>query len=273
MPEDVALKQQPATLNPYITAAWLAGSRLLWDLKPVSWISRGRLRALKNSHAGKKAVILCNGPSLNKVDFELLKKDVFTFGLNKINLLFSRSDFRPSAIVSVNRLVLEQNADFFNTTDIPLFLNAKGHSFIRLRQNVHFLHTSEKFSHFARDCSFSINQGYTVTFVALQLAFHCGFSRVALVGCDHSFAEKGPPNVTVTSGERDSDHFDPNYFAGGAKWQLPDLPGSELFYQLARDTFHAYGRKVVNATEGGKLEIFERVPLETFLRQDVSRPD
>ncbi|MBW1791168.1 MAG: hypothetical protein JRJ14_02695, partial [Deltaproteobacteria bacterium] len=199
-------------------------------------------------------------------DFTALKRNqVFTFGLNKINLLFSRTAFRPSVIIAVNQNVIEQNADFFNTTDIPIFLDSKGYKWVKLRKNVHFYHSSGNSRKFARDCSISVHQGYSVTYVAMQFAFHMGFKDVALVGCDHSFVTKGPANRTAIANQQDPNHFDPNYFAGGVKWQLPDILGSELHFEAAKDTFERSGRKIVNCTEGGKLEIFNRQPLIEFL--------
>jgi len=183
--------------------------------------------------------------------------------------LFKSTDFRPSVIVAVNPHVIEQNDEFYNTTDIPLFLDSKGRKWVRFRDNVHFLHSAGGYKSFARDCSISINQGHTVTYVAMQLAFHMGFKEVALVGCDHSYVTKGPANKTVISGKEDPSHFDPGYFAGGVKWQLPDITASELHYEIARDTFERYGRKIVNCTEGGRLEVFPRQSLSEFLRKDV----
>jgi len=262
------------TLNPYFVAGRMGLLRLQWDLQPRSWISRRRVRRWKNRYKGGKAIILCNGPSLNHVDFDLLQESgVFTFGLNKINLLFSRTDFRPSVIVSVNPLVIEQNAAFFNTTELPLFLDGGAAKHIQFRENIHFLHTgSSVLGKFARDCSMSINQGYTVTYVAMQLAFHMGFDRVALVGCDHSFAARGPANQTVVAGKTDPDHFDPHYFSGGMKWQLPDLMYSEFHYRIARDVYEQAGRRIVNCTVGGKLEVFERQDLGDFLDQQLNQP-
>jgi len=260
-------KEPRATINPYRRAASLILFRLLWDMHPYSWISRKKVRAWKDSFLEQNAVIVCNGPSLNRVSFEdLAASGVFTFGLNKINLLFKRSDFRPSVIVAVNPHVIEQNAEFYNATDIPLFLDSGGRRWVRFNKSVHFLYSSEESGRFARDCSISINQGHTVTYVAMQLAFYMGLKEVALVGCDHSFATKGPANKTAIAWKGDSNHFDPNYFAGGVKWQLPNIAGSELHYEIARDTFERYGRKIVNCTDGGKLEVFERQPLEKFLR-------
>ena len=254
------------TVNPYRIALELFVRRLFWDLHPFSWTSRKRMRTWKEKYAGQKAVILCNGPSLNHVDFRALKAaGVFTFGLNKINLLFDKTDFRPSAIVAVNPHVIEQNAGYYNQTQIPLFLDCGSKNKIRFRENVHFVHCHVPNGAFARDCSISVCQGFTVTYVAMQLAFYMGFNNVALAGCDHSFSVKGPANQTVVAKETDLDHFDPGYFKRGTKWQLPDLTQSEAHYEIARDTFERHGKKIVNCTVGSKLGTFEYQPLEFFL--------
>lgn len=252
------------TNNPYSTARKLFFKRLKWDLNPESWRSRAILKRWKNAHHGRKAVIVCNGPSLLKSDLSLLR-DVFSFGLNKINLLFERDAFRPSAVVSVNAHVIDQNAEFFNTTELPLFLDFQARRHVGARANVAFLHTCNTLM-FARDCSRSMHQGFTVTGTALQLAYHIGFRDVALIGCDHTFAQKGPSNMTVKAEGKDESHFDPRYFSGGQKWQLPDLDGSEFFYSRAGEAFAAAGGRVVNATEGGKLEIFERMSLAEWVK-------
>ncbi|NJL36349.1 MAG: DUF115 domain-containing protein [Leptolyngbyaceae cyanobacterium RM2_2_4] len=261
--ENPILVQNP-TINPYRHAVHELWNRIRWDLQPDSWRSRQKLKALKNRYLGQKAVILCNGPSLLKSDLSLLK-EIYTFGLNKINLLFQYSEFRPSCIVAVNPFVIEQNAEFYRHTKIPLFLDSKAVKWVRSRSNTTYLHSANQFK-FPNDCSISIFQGATVTFVALQIAYHLGFEQVALIGCDHNFVTEGAANQTVTSGEKDPNHFDPNYFAGGVKWQLPDLFRSEVSYRLAQESFLANGRAIFNATEGGHLELFPRLTLAEFLK-------
>lgn len=265
--EDPLTQMRPTT-NPYARAFNLVCERIGWDLRPESFRSRRKLRWWKDRYQGGKAVILCNGPSLNKVDFSSLE-GTFTFGLNKINLLFDRTGFRPSCVTAVNRLVIEQNAEFFNSTELPLFLNSAGIERVRPRPNVAFLQ-STMIQKFSRDVSMSVYESHTVTFVALQIAFHMGFREVALVGADHNFATKGPANKVAVSGEKDESHFDPRYFSGGQKWELPDLFQSEVGYTMARDTYAAFGGRVVNCTEGGKLEVFDRMPLNHFLRAHIS---
>jgi hypothetical protein len=263
---DNPILKSRATLNPYLFAGGLIWSRLRWDLDFRAWVSRTRLRRLRNAYPGEKAVVLCNGPSLLKTDWSLLD-GVYTFGLNKVNLLFDELPFRPSCVVAVNALVLEQNAAFYNGTELPLFLDSCAlQQGIRFRDNVVMLH-STSLNKFARDCSISVYQGGTVTFVAMQLAFHMGFTDVALIGCDHSFIAQGPANAVVRRHGPDLNHFHPDYFPEGSSWHLPDIDRSESAYRLAHGIFTAFGGRIVNATDGGKLEIFPRMTLDAFLRR------
>ena len=142
-------KNNSPYLNPYRHAGTEFLKRLLWDLNFESFRSRKKISKIKDKYIGKKAVIICNGPSLLKTDFSLLE-NVFTFGLNKINLLFDKTDFRPSCIVSVNKFVIEQNKDFYNQTIIPLFLDNRSIKHIQTRENIIFIH-SAGYSKFARD--------------------------------------------------------------------------------------------------------------------------
>ena len=70
---------------------------------------------------------------------------------------------------------------------------------------------------------------------------------------------RGPANAAVVSNGDDLNHFSPNYFGKGFKWQLPDLEGSERAYRLAKVGYEQAGRKVLDATVGGKLEVFPKV--------------
>lgn len=259
------------TINPYRHAVAEIISRLRWDLQPESWRSRRLLKQQKNQYVGKRCVILCNGPSLNKVDFDLLsdfqKRDqVIVIGLNKIHLLFARTKFRPDLIASVNRLVIEQTANFFNGTSIPLYLVSNALDFVSPRANVAFMQPSCQ-RKFCRDISLSINLGYTVTFVAMQLAYHLGIRDLALVGCDHNFATKGPANTTSEVAPAEKSHFDPTYYEAGQKWQLPDLAASEYHYSMAAEVFSASLGRVVNCTQGGKLDLYARMDLIDWLAE------
>lgn len=256
-------------LNPYRVATSLLLKRILWDLQPNSWVQRRKISRLRNQYDGEKAVIVCNGPSLKDIDFSLIEKEgIFTFGLNKINLIFNELSFRPSCIVSVNPLVIEQNASFYSSSDIMLFLDKTAlKAGVKNKSSTFFLDSCD-FPFFSRDCSISIFQGFTVTYVALQLAYHMGFSSVALIGCDHNYAtQSGVPNSIVYNKNKDIAHFSEQYFKSDEPWQFPDLVASELYYDLARRCYEEAGRSIVNASTNSDLKIFERKSLDSFLNE------
>ena len=55
--------------------------------------SMARLAALKDIHKGERAFIIGNGPSLKQTDLGKLKGE-FTFGLNRIYLMFPELGFQ-----------------------------------------------------------------------------------------------------------------------------------------------------------------------------------
>jgi hypothetical protein len=221
-----------------------------------------RLTALKDIHKGSRAFIIGNGPSLRRTDLSKLR-DEFTFGMNRIYLLFPELGFHTTYFVSINDLVIEQFADEILAQPMPKFLAWRSHrhfsSQLPINQLPTFLYTTYTSPHFSPDVRGRVWEGATVTNVALQLAFHLGFQQVILIGVDHNFASRGEANKTVVSQEDDANHFAPNYFGKGTKWQLPDLDTSEVGYTLARDAYRKAGREALDATVGGKLTVFPKV--------------
>ena len=233
-----------------------------------------RLAALKDTHKGQRAFIIGNGPSLNQTDLSKLK-DEFTFGLNRIYLMFPQLGFSTTYLVSINDLVIEQCAAEMAALPLPKFFAWRSHRhFTNLpptadRQPPTFLYTTYTGPRFSRDVRGRVWEGATVTNVALQLAFHMGFQQVILIGVDHNFASKGDANKTVVSDGDDPNHFDPRYFGKGFRWQLPDLDTSEIGYTLAREAYRKAGREVLDATIGGKLTIFPKVDYNSLFKQDA----
>jgi len=229
-----------------------------------------RLTALKDIHKGQRVFIIGNGPSLRQTDLSKLKNE-FTFGMNRIYLLFPKLGFHTTYFVSINDLVIEQFKDDILALPMPKFLAWRSHRHFApqlptLRQAQDgvpqlptFLYTSYTGPRFSPDVRGRVWEGATVTNVALQIAFHMGFEKVILIGVDHNFTSKGDANKTVVSQGDDPNHFAPNYFGKGAKWQLPDLVTSEIGYILAREAYQKAGREIIDATIGGKLMIFPKV--------------
>lgn len=216
-----------------------------------------KLTALRDSRRGERCFIIGNGPSLRDTDLSLLK-DEFTIGMNRFYLAFPELGFKTSYLLTVNDLVIEQCAQDLLDLAIPIFVSWRSRRWLQLQNNLHFLYTSYTGRTFARDASKRLWEGATVTYVALQLAFHLGFKQVILIGVDHNFTTQGKPNTTVVSEGDDPNHFHPGYFGKGFRWQLPDLQTSEEAYTLARESYRLAGREVLDATVGGKLTVFPK---------------
>ena len=258
------------------TPIWRAASDTYWWYRnrgrhaaakvfsPRWYHSRHQLKSLYNSHAGERCFIIGNGPSLRQTDMTLLKGE-FTFGLNRIYLIFPELGFSTSCLVSVNDLVLEQCAGEMKALELPKYLTWRSRRWFSNDPWAVFVDTDFTGQEdFAPKATGRVFEGFTVTYVALQLAFHMGFSEAILIGVDHNFVTQGPANEAVISQGDDPNHFAPNYFGAGFKWQLPDLEGSERAYVLARSAFEGAGRRVVDATIGGRLTIFSKVDYNTL---------
>jgi hypothetical protein len=223
--------------------------------------SRRALAALRDTAGERRCVIIGNGPSLNLMDLSVLK-DVPTFGLNRGYLLFERIGGPTTYLVSVNRYVLEQSTDEMLASPCPKFFNWRHRRYVPAgRDDVIYINTHHEPGFSTDIVGRGLWEGATVTFVAMQLAYHFGYRDVVLIGVDHSFSTPGPAHQLVTSGGADPNHFDPNYFGAGYRWQLPDLEMSERAYAMAGDAFAAAGGSVVDATVGGKLTIFPKADL------------
>lgn len=217
-----------------------------------------RLPALKNIHQGQRCFILGNGPSLRQTDLTRLKNE-YTFGLNRIFMAFPEMGFETNYYVSINDLMVEQSVDEIKKLTMPRFVSWRARKWLSPQDNLFFLYTSYTGGKFSRDITGCVWEGATVTNVALQIAFFLGFEKVILIGVDHNFATQGKPNTTIVQQGDDPNHFNPGYFSKGFRWQLPDLETSELGYHLAKQAYEADGRQVVDATIGGKLQIFPKV--------------
>ncbi len=226
---------------------------------------RPQLSQYKNIHAGEDCFIIGNGPSLNKTNLSLLN-DYHIFGLNKIHLIFEKHPLKLSYHVTVNPLVIEQMQQQLedNTYNCPSFLAYhSSKAFTYKNKQVHKLFTNGRWS-FYQSLLQPICEGYTVTYVAMQIAYYMGFKNVFLVGVDHNFQQKGKPNEEQSFKGDDVNHFHPDYFKG-MQWHLADLEGNEASYALARHEFHTDGRNIYDATVDGKLNIFTKLPFDKAL--------
>lgn len=228
--------------------------------------SLARLGALRDAHAGKPCVVIGNGPSMRGFDLSRIA-GLHAFCLNRGYLMWNEQGLTPDFVVAVNPLVIGQFAAGLQAAGrlrfAPWLLRG---NFDAADDDLVFF--EERWDRaFLTDARDGVASLATVTNTALQLAWHMGFSTVVLLGIDHRFAAagRGRPNELVVQDRDDVDHFRPDYFAPGTRWHLPDLAASEAGYALARRAFEGAGRRIVNATPGTGLDIFEKADLAAVL--------
>jgi glycosyltransferase involved in cell wall biosynthesis/Flp pilus assembly protein TadD/uncharacterized Rossmann fold enzyme len=224
----------------------------------ISELHRKKIERFKNLHKGQRCVIIGNGPSLNKMDLSFLENEI-CFGMNRIYLLFEKWKFRPTYYTAVNPLLLEQSVDEILEIKAPKFLSNKAAPFFKnASDDIIFVQSIPKW-YFSYDPCEGLCEGWTVTFFSMQLAYYMGFKEVVLIGVDHHYVTQGKPNSEVESQGNDANHFHPEYFGKGTRWNLPDLEKAEFSYKMARQAFEADGRRIIDATVGGRLSIFKKV--------------
>ena len=237
------------------------------------------LRQFYNKYKGERCVIIGNGPSLNKIDLGKIQSE-YTFGVNSLYYKTKESGFMPTFFVVEDSSVMKENISaikryrpqykFFPT--IYKDLHGEGANVFFFKMNRGFYEKSSPnfcVPRFSTDFSKIAYCGQSVTHINLQLAFFMGFSEVYLVGMDFSYiipeshSRKGDVLLSDTD---DPNHFHKDYFGKGKSWKDPKLDRVLMNYKQAKLAYEGCGRKIYNATRGGKLEIFPRVNFDSIFQ-------
>jgi hypothetical protein len=219
------------------------------------------LSSIKNKFYKKPILIIGNGPSLNKTPLDEFKC-IPSIGMNKIDLIFPKTQWRPTYIICINNIVVQQHWESLLKNNIPTLLSWKVRHFIRKKDRNNFLYfLSLAKQDFSENVLDGLGVAGTVTYAALQFAYYMGADPVILFGVDHSFVVYGKQHQIQKRKGIDVNHFDPNYFKAGTYWGLPDLEMSGIGYQNAMIAFKKDNRIVYDATVDGKLDIFEKISI------------
>jgi len=209
-------------------------------------------------------VIVANGPSLDRTDLSILK-GLPTIGMNRIHLIEAATGFVPTYLVVADiQTKLEQFTAEFAALKLPRFFHWNARGLFQESPTIAYFKDSFRPT-FQGDFTRLLGSGKSVTYTCLQLAYFMGFEEVVLVGKDHDYGVAGRPHELVESSGREVTHFK-GYHSPGMKFRLPDLYGEEYAYRLAREAYERVGRKVIDATVGGKLEVFPKADLVALLR-------
>lgn len=227
---------------------------------------------LRERHAGERAVLVCNGPSLRAMDMSALRRET-VIGLNKIFLGLPEFGWYPRYLVAVNRKVLEQSVAEIHALTCIKFLANHCPDLYQDDPLTHVLDTHDPPADFCTDVTQGLHEGWTVTFAALQVAYFLGFRQVVIVGMDHRYRFTGEPNAEATIDGEDPNHFHGAYFGHGQKWDNPDLENSERSYRLARQVYERSGREIIDATLDGACQVFRKADYRRVLAEKFGPPN
>lgn len=243
-------------------------------------VYKPKLHELKNKFKDKnRCFLIGNGPSLNVTDLDVLEGEI-TFAVNGFFLKMPELNWKPTFYVVEDHLVAEDRVTWINAMKgvTKLFPAYLGYIFEPDEETIFFNHRPRKSYPNGFDFSLAADEvtytGCTVTFTLMQLAAYLGFKEIYLIGVDASYDipkdvkddhEYGVGVLDMPSD--DPNHFNPNYFGKGFRWHDPQVSKMLEAYSEAKRALEKTGQRILNATIGGKLEVFDRVDFEKIFPQ------
>ena len=251
----------------------------------------GRLAGLRGIHAGRRAFILGNGPSVKNQDLTLLKNEI-TFATNwfvnhpqmteidpKYYCVSSHEMFggwgNPEPAVNKDwykRMALEgrRTTKFFSHR----FSEYINKSAIFDRESVYYLlfdrpkYQIDQKGDLNLDLSQPMDDGYTgiITF-CLPLAHFMGIREIYLLGCDCDYGITTPDSPKQYFYDFKMHTTATTSYEGLQRAWADDGPVFKT-YEAVRRRFALDQVSIINCTDGGRLEVFPRERYEDV----ISRP-
>lgn len=193
-----------------------------------------KIADFKNRHEGKRLFILASGPSLNDLDLSHLKRRM-VMGLNRSFLIFPDTyyqcvmDFRLFDEFQVH---LEKTRHLFTLEGRPWGTPIK-------------LLGAEDFSW---DLEKGIYSGYTIAYVALQIAVYMGFKEIFYLGLD--LKNEGPNTHFFGHDYHSKNH------------ETTEFPRMKKMLEFGAQTLSNTDVKVFNCSPFSQLECFPKVSYE-----------
>lgn len=197
------------------------------------------IKKYKGVHKGKRLFILASGPSLNDLDLSLLKRRI-TMGLNRSVLTYPETYYHcvmDQRLFELYGDLLHQTRQLFTVEGRPFGIKLKNLGA----------------DGWSWDLDKGIHTGYTIAFVALQIAVYMEFSEVFYLGLDlkhkaghtHFFGRD-----EVTAGHEDT-----------------EFPKMNKMLSYAAKLLEERDIKVYNCSTDTSLTCFPHMPFEEAIKR------
>ena len=283
---EMVLSLQPKPKeNPEIAA--LMGQRIDPPFEKTAEV----MEPYRGKYKGQRCFIIGNGPSLRAEDLEKLKGE-FCIGCNHVYKLFDKTAWRPRVYTGVDENLFRDTFKEVSSLEIELKLCAlravdKMYPIedllpLRLVSKGDWI-IYQRLPEFSDDITKCVYHATTISYINMQIAAFLGFDEVFLLGFDHQFpqqwkispdvlknpekyinADTLPGGYYKVRGVENAEFYPGNY--DGSAYCIEEVTRA---YRKARLYFEEHGGRIVNATRGGKLEVFERVNFDKLMSPKV----
>ena len=233
------------------------------------------IQKYKNFYDGQRCFIIGNGPSLTIKDLEKLKEfGEISIASNSIYNLFPNTEWRPTIYTVHDFQEIKKTREKISAVKTELkivAMSASGRIYDVDEAILLRLIEPKRGGYFSDDISKCVYDGGTVTYVSLQCAVYMGFKEIILLGVDHSFAREQTKDGKMIINNKIKNHFQnyqtDDFWGNGQKDEeavVFPLDFATDAFITARHYADEHGVRILNATRGGKLEVFERVDFDTL---------
>lgn len=199
----------------------------------------------------KIAIVIGNGPSLSSVPIGFLHA-YDTFGTNKIFCPINGNRFTPTYYVAVNDDLIPFVPEI-NQMDCVKYISSRYARFVP--GSIHLTKVLNGKRFFTKpEPGNLIWEGFSVTYICLQIAYWLGYDTALLVGVDHRYSNQ----------QQIGNHYCDAY-EDGIPIVKHVMEMTEPAYELARDAYRKAGRRIINLTPNSALSIFEKGNLEAWI--------
>lgn len=232
-----------------------------------------KLASLKNIHLGCRCFIIGNGPSLQATDLNVLTKyNEITFAFNRIYNIFEQTSWRPTYYISQDEKMLRNT--YREMCTVPAKerffpIEMKWYHNIPLHNALFFHQQNPKDilnPTFSENIAQFIGNSKTVAFTAMQLAVYMGIKEIYLIGTDHHFHTSMNAKGEIIIDPKAKDYFCDTYNKDKESLYIPNTDESTYTFIAAKQYGDTHGIKILNATRGGKLEVYPRVNFDELFK-------
>jgi hypothetical protein len=200
---------------------------------PIFYLKVMALPEFRDKHAGERVFLVGNGPSLKRTPLELLE-DEYSIAMNKIDLLFEQTSWRPTYYLNV--LEPGKKADAINgignvKRGFESFIASHKKSFYPDLETVHWIDVEtlsrDDYLELVRaddslndiwsdEAEVLVYRIESSIYTAVQLAWYMGFDEMYFIGCDlypefkpfpHMIFKSGNDPLEYATGEREYRSF------------------------------------------------------------------